>query len=96
MKGYQKPEYTALLTEINNALAEKTNAAVGDRIILRDAVCAYAAAEYARGTSLELVIQSVKDILGSAEQGANAATDELARQIVDWCREFHRGAYTGL
>ena len=96
MMDYAKPEYGTLLAEINNALAEKTNTAVSDRIILRDAVCAYAAAEYARGTPLETVIQTVKEILGNAEKGANAAADELAQQLVDWCREFHRGAYTGL
>jgi hypothetical protein len=94
-----KEEYRTLSTEIGNALSDRTNAATSDRITLRDAVCAYVAAERATGTTLDSVIQRVKDILRKAEEEAASATDAterrddgLAQQLVDWCTEFHRTA----
>ena len=90
-KGYQ-----ALSTEIRNALSDRTNMAISDRTALRDAVCAYVAAERLIGTTLKSVIESVKEILREAEKAAVTATDatehrddRLARQLVDWCTEFH-------
>ena len=85
-------EHRALLTQLGTALSEKTKTAIASRIALRDAVCAYVAAETASGVSLETLIQSVKKILRRAEKGAASASDELAQQLVDWCVEFHRAA----
>ncbi len=96
MTNKPKEEYRTLSTEIGKALSDRTNAATSDRITLRDAVCAYVAAERATGTTLDSVIQRVKDILRKAEEEAASATDAterrddgLAQQLVDWCTEFH-------
>jgi hypothetical protein len=94
-----KEEYRTLSTEIGKALSDKTHTATIDRITLRDAVCGYVAAERATGTTLDTVIQRVKDILRKAEEEVANATDAterrddgLAQQLVDWCTEFHRTA----
>ena len=86
----KKDERDSLLAELTGALAAKTEEAIASRIALRDAVCAYVAAEQERGMPLATVIQKVKDILSAAEQRVTKATDELAMQLVDWCIEFHR------
>lgn len=82
-------EYRVLLAEITRVVGDKTSTIVNDRIVLRDAVCAYVAAEHARGTPLQGVIQTVRQILRKAEEGTATVTDELARQLIDWCLEFH-------
>jgi ElaB/YqjD/DUF883 family membrane-anchored ribosome-binding protein len=91
-----REEYRTLSTEISKVLSDRTNAATSDRISLRDAVCAYVAAERATGTTLHSVIQRVKEILKKAEEEAASATDAterrddgLAHQLVVWCMEFH-------
>jgi hypothetical protein len=97
----EKPnaEYRTLSTEISKVLFDKTNAAILDRTTLRDSVCAYVAAERAMGTTLNSVIESVKEILSKAEEEAASATDAterrdggLAQQLVVWCMEFHHTA----
>ena len=87
-------EYWTLLRQLAAELSERTNAAGRDRIALRDAVCAFVAAEHARGTPLGSVIVTVKKILREAEEknATAAASDELATQLIAWCREFHRSA----
>lgn len=99
MPDRTEEEYRTLLTELNKVVTDRTVAATSDRLNLRDAVCAYVAAEQARGTSLTSIIKVVKQILRKAEESANGASDaaelrnnELARQLVDWCEEFHRMA----
>jgi hypothetical protein len=99
MTNKPKEEYRTLSTEIGNALSDRTHAATSDRTSLRDAVCAYVAAERATGTTLDSVIQRVKDILRKAEKEVANATDAtqrrddgLAQQLVDWCTEFHSKA----
>ena len=99
MTDKTEEEYRTLSTEINNVLSDKTHAAIRDRIILRDAVCAYVTAERARGTTLKSLLQTLKEMLRKAEESAASATDarvrrdnELAQQLVDWCTEFHRTA----
>jgi hypothetical protein len=94
-----KEEYRTLSTEIDKVLSDKTLTATIDRITLRDAVCGYVAAERATGTTLDTVIQRVKDILRKAEEEAASATDAterrddgLAQQLVVWCMEFHHTA----
>jgi hypothetical protein len=91
----------ALITELHLALTDETREATGTRMTLRDAVCDYVAVEQARGTSLKKVIQIVKDILRKAEEAAFTATagserkdNNLAKQLVDWCVEFHHAALT--
>lgn len=88
-----------LLTELNKALIDRTSVAVQTRTTLRDAVCDYVAVEQARGTTLQEVIQTVKDILKNAESEAATDTarnerkdDTLAKQLVQWCVEFHQAA----
>ena len=84
--------YRKLLAELSNVLSVRTHTAASDSIALRDAVCAYVANEHLRGTPLNGVIATVKDILRKAEDGAARASDELAQQLIDWCMEFHPGA----
>ena len=82
-------EYRALLGELNTVISERTEAAVADRIALRDAVCRYVEAEQSRGTSLSVIIVAVKEILREAEPNSGNVPDELAEQLVEWCRQFH-------
>jgi hypothetical protein len=82
-------EYDVLLGELNTVLSERTEAAVSDRIALRDAVCRYVDAEQSRGTPLVMIIATVKGILREAEPDAANVPDELAQQLVEWCRQFH-------
>ena len=79
-----------LLDAINQALSEKADAALRDRIVLRDAVCDYVSAEQARGTGLQKILHNVREMLQKPQNGAKRASDELAQQIVNWCLEFHR------
>jgi hypothetical protein len=82
-------EYQHLLGELNFVLADRTEAAVADRITLRDAVCHYVEAEQSRGTPLLTIIGTVKEILREAEPDSDNIPDELAEQLVEWCRQFH-------
>lgn len=82
-------EYQHLLGELNTVLSERTEAAVADRIALRDAVCHYVEAEQSRDTPLALIIATVKEILREAEPDPDNVPDRLAEQLVDWCRQFH-------
>ncbi len=87
-------EYRRLLANINNVITDQAQTVTGDRIALRDAVCAYLEAEQARGTPRARVIQILEEILRNAEQreartsdaGANPS-GELAGQLVAWCVE---------
>ena len=83
-------EYDALLEQLSSVIAEKTDAAIDARIALRDAVCAFVAVEQARGMPLSLVITTVNEILARVQAGVGKATDALARQLIDWCVEFHQ------
>ena len=82
-------EYQHLLGELNTVLTDRTEAAVADRIALRDAVCHYVEAEQSRQTPLALIIATVKEILREAEPDPDNVPDELAEQLVAWCRQFH-------
>lgn len=85
-------EYGTLLAELSAVITHRTYEASADSIALRDAVCAYVAVEHSRGTPLESVIETVRQILRKAERGTAQAPAELAQQLVDWCREFHPDA----
>jgi ElaB/YqjD/DUF883 family membrane-anchored ribosome-binding protein len=96
MTDKPQEEYRTLSTEIDKVLSDKAHTATIDRLSLRDAVCAYVAAERATGTTVDTVIQRVKDILRKAEEEVASATDAterrddgLAQQLVVWCVEFH-------
>ena len=82
-------EKKVLLSELTTVLSDKTEAAIADRIALRDAVCHYVEAEHSRGTALAMIIATVKGILKEAEPDAANVPDELAEQLVEWCRQFH-------
>jgi hypothetical protein len=86
--------YWTLLGQLAKELSERTEAAGRDRIALRDAVCEFVGAEHAKGTPLASVIHTVKRILREAEYKTTIdnTTEELATQLIDWCREFHRAA----
>jgi len=86
---YSGNEYAKLLVELSTAIADRTYEASADSITLRDAVCAYVAVENARGTALIVVVETVQQILRKAEKETAPAPAELAKQLVDWCREFH-------
>ncbi|HUQ48391.1 MAG TPA: hypothetical protein VM053_09135 [Gemmatimonadaceae bacterium] len=81
-------EKGVLLSELNTVVSERTEAAVADRIALRDAVCRYVESEQMRGTSLPAIILAVKEILREAERDPADIPDELAEQLVEWCRQF--------
>lgn len=87
-------EYRKLLAELTAVIADRTREASSDSISLRDAVCAYVALEHERGTPLESVVATVKEILRKAESGTAGAPTHLAQQLVDWCHEFHPGDAT--
>lgn len=87
--------YRALLVQVNKVLTARTDAATGDRITLRDAVCAYVSVEQARGIAIDRVVQAVDAILRKAEEGAAKGADAmrrrddaLASQLVHWCLAF--------
>jgi hypothetical protein len=96
MTDKSKLEQGNLAAELERVLSDRTLAAISDRTTLRDAVCAYVDAERARGTPLPTLIETVNEILRKAEVGAAPTADveerddELARQLVTWCVEFHR------
>ena len=86
----EKKEYHALLAEAEGLLSERTNQAIHERIALRDAVCAYLAAERSLGVPLEVIRESIEGILKRAEarlSGGNGSDGhrELAQQLIDWC-----------
>lgn len=86
-----KKDYQTLLAEAEAFLSNETSAALSDRITLRNAVCAYLAAEQARGTPIETVRATVERILERAEEriGSGAPGSdghrELAQKLIDWC-----------
>ena len=88
----EKKEYQALLVEAAGLLFERTHEAIHERIALRDAVCAYLAAERSQGVPLELICKSVERILkragarspnGDGRDGPHA----FAQQLIDWCAQ---------
>lgn len=89
----------ALIAELNLALTDRTREATEMRGSLRDAVCDYVVVEQARGVPIDRIIKTVKGILRSAEAKASSGApnadvpdNELAKQLVDWCVEFHHAA----
>lgn len=95
MADKTEKEYRTLIAELNRVITDRAHAATGDRITLRDAVCAYVAFEQARGATLESVVRAIEAILGKAKEAAAAGSvwtdrpeDGLAQQLVDWCVEF--------
>jgi hypothetical protein len=89
MKKPIKNHQRKLLAEMAKVLKNLTNTVVAERIELRNAVCEYVEVEHARGTPIQKVIEIVTQILREAELEAGHASEELARQLVDWCLEFH-------
>ncbi len=89
MQDKSNTEFEVLRVELQEVLTVKTEMAIAARKELRDAVCRYVDAEQSRGTSLTLIIIAVKDILAKAEKESAHATDELAQQLIDWCKQFH-------
>ena len=97
MTDSSRPEHRELATELDRVLSDRTQEAITDRTTLRDAVCVYVDAEQLRGTPLSTLIETVNEILRKAEVGAALKSDgeadrddELARQLVTWCLDFHR------
>lgn len=90
-----KKEHEALLAEVEKLLSD-ADTAIKDRVALRDAVCAYFAAERERGESLDSIVTSVEDMLDRAEARASGRINghdgqrELAQQLIDWCIELDR------
>jgi hypothetical protein len=87
--GVSEKEYDALLEHLTTVVADKTETAIGTRTALRDAVCAFVEVERARGMPLSTVITTVKEILAKVQSGVGKVTDGLAKQLIDWCVEFH-------
>lgn len=84
------------LLAVLERLFSVANTAVGDRIVLRDAICAYYNAERANGTTIEKIVESVEEMLDRAEAraaGRPAGRDgqrELAQEYIDWCIKLDR------
>jgi len=89
MQDKTNSEYQVLLTEMHEVVSSKAESAIAARIELRDAVCRYVDAEQTRGTMLAVIIRSVEEILAKAEDGTEHASKDLARQLIEWCRQFH-------
>ena len=88
MPDNSKSKLETSLAELNRVLSARTDAASGERVALREAVCAYLVAERARGTSLSDFTRTLKQLLRKAAVGGPAVADELAHQLVDWCMKF--------
>ncbi|MDQ6872449.1 MAG: hypothetical protein M3037_10630 [Gemmatimonadota bacterium] len=89
MPDNNKSKLETSLAELNNVLSVRTDAASGDRIALREAVCAYFLAERARGTPLIDFTRTLRQLLRKAGDGGPRVADALALQLVDWCINFH-------
>lgn len=91
----EKKQNHELLADLER-LFSAANTAVGNRIVLRDAICAYFNAERANGTSIEKIVLSVEEMLDRAEAraaGRPAGRDgqrELAQEFIDWCVKLDR------
>lgn len=85
----EKNNYRVLLAEAERLLTDATNTAINDRAELRDAVCAYAAAEQVKGSSIDSIRNSIEAILKRAEVrvGKLDGHKELARDLLHWCLE---------
>ena len=90
MTHEEQRQHRTLLAALQGAISAGTHAAINDRIALRDAVCAYLAAEQARGSTIQSVVQTVKDILSKADEDRADTNDELAEQLVDSCLDYYR------
>ena len=95
-------EYRILFEKLNKVLTERTDDALGHRIKLRDAVCAYVTVEQARGTAIDRVIHAVDAILRKAEEGAAVGAETmklrdeaLASRLVYWCIAFGTNGASG-
>ena len=102
MSDKTEQEYRKLFEKLNQILTERTDAATGHRIKLRDAVCDYVLIEQARGTPIDRVIVAVEAILRKADNGAaNGAEamrlrdEALASQLVHWCIAFGTSGESG-
>ena len=102
MSTNHEDEYQTLFAEIDRVLSDRTHTAIADRATLRDAVCVFVLAERTRGTTLRSLIRTVKEILRKAEEkvshakrGSEQRAAQLAKQLVDWCMEFHRSIPVG-
>lgn len=84
-----KNEYRVLLDEAEKLLTDATNAAIRDRVALRDAVSSYFVAEQRKGASIEAIHDSVEAILSRSEArvGKTSGHAELARDLIEWCLE---------
>lgn len=94
MTDEKTKQHRTLVAAASDALSAGTHAAISDRKTLRDAVCAYLAAEQARGSTVESIVQTVKDILSKANGERADTNDQLAEQLVDSCLGYYRS--TGL
>ncbi len=89
MTDQSNSEYWTLLTQLDSALATRSTTATTDLIRLRDAVCEYVTVERGRGATLAAILLTVEEILQTAGKESTGESVALARQIVDWCIEFH-------
>jgi hypothetical protein len=88
MPDNNKSKLETSLAELNRVLSAETDAASSDRIALRHAVCAYFAAERARGTPLVDFTRTLRQLLRKSVDGGPRVADALALQLVDWCMNF--------
>lgn len=77
------------LAEMEKVLSERATTAMEDRVKLRDAVCAYHAAEKARGTSLSTITARLTAALNKSEEGTLEATAKLVGDLLDWCTRYY-------
>lgn len=90
-----KKEYQTLVAEAEKLVEQSTRIAITDRLALRDAVCAYLAAERKNGVRIETVRASVERILLSSARdgdGDGADSKAMAERLIDWCVQKQRSA----
>ena len=88
-----KKEYQTLVAEAEKLVEQSTRIAITDRIALRDAVCAYLAAERKNGVRIESVRASVEKILHSSARdgdGDGADSKAMAGKLINWCVQKQR------
>lgn len=87
MSDHQRVQSPARVLAGRAALFASIHSVINERTNLREAVCAYMAAEQASGSTVASVVQAVQETLREATEGAAAADAELAQQLVDSCLE---------
>jgi hypothetical protein len=78
--------YEVLRSQLAGVVSDKSAKATNNRILLRDAVCAYIIARQDKGASDATIVRAVTRALRDAEEDPGS----LAHHLVDWCSRRQR------